>query len=67
MFAPNQSGQRFGNAYSYNAFGMRRTELPSDGLEIVLVMGDSVVNGGASTDQNKLATALASRVGGNTW
>lgn len=51
---------RFRNTISYNSFSMRsgdfgkkkRNELR------VLVVGDSVVNGGALTDQAKLATSL---------
>jgi len=60
MFAPNQDVYRFGNHVMYNAFSMRSESFPPhkssrDELR-VMVIGDSVVNGGALTDQNDLAT-----------
>lgn len=60
MFAPNQDVQRFGNRQLYNEFGMR-----SVGMEEVfqprrvLVLGDSVLNGGNQTDHADLATTLS--------
>lgn len=60
MFAPNQNGRRFSNSYAYNSQGMRGSEIPNDGREIILVLGDSVVNGGAPSDQLALGTSIAS-------
>jgi lysophospholipase L1-like esterase len=59
---PSSSYHRFGNQIRYNAYGMRSDDFPeakasSDELR-VLVLGDSVVNGGARTDQSQLATTL---------
>lgn len=62
MFQPNQDVNRFGNRQAYNQFGMRSAALPgSDKTEIVLVIGDSVINGGNLTDQADLATTIATR------
>jgi hypothetical protein len=65
LFKPNQRCHRFGNLITYNAYSMRGTpEFPkkkTDPNELrVLVIGDSVVNGGALTDDSKLATTLLS-------
>lgn len=65
MFAPNQDVYRFGNHVVYNTFSMRsdffgpRKRSP-DELR-VMVIGDSVVNGGALTDQDNLATERLKR------
>jgi hypothetical protein len=58
LFAPSRCYSRFGNRVCYNEWSMR-----SDGGDRfdVLIMGDSVVNGGALTDQADLATELLSR------
>ncbi len=54
--------RRFGNTISYNSHSMRSPEFPatkSDPAELrVLVIGDSIVNGGAPSDDSELATAL---------
>ncbi len=59
---PSRSYVRFGKRISYNAYSMRSREFPrvkSDPAELrVLVVGDSIVHGGAQTDQQALATAL---------
>jgi lysophospholipase L1-like esterase len=62
LYKPSSSYRRFGNAISFNAFSMRSEEFAlhkssPDELRI-LVMGDSVVNGGVLTDQSELATEL---------
>jgi hypothetical protein len=53
---------RFGNTLSVNRWHMRSPEIEprkSDPRELrILVMGDSVVNGGSPTDDRDLATAL---------
>lgn len=52
--------QRFGNTVHINAWHMRSAEVlarKSDAAEVrVMFMGDSVINGGALTDQSDLAT-----------
>lgn len=66
LFAPNQDCKRFGNQIVYNAVSMRSTHMPSAkrGQEArrVLIIGDSVVNGGVMTDQKDLASELL-----DTW
>ena len=62
LFKPG-TYHRFGNTITYNSFSMRADEVPPtkqgpDELRI-LVFGDSVVNGGAHTDDSELATRLA--------
>lgn len=63
LFKPNQRCHRFGNFIQYNAFSMRNQDLtaskPSNSVR-VLMFGDSVLNGGAQTDQRDLATTIAS-------
>ena len=62
MFAPSRTYRRFGNMVAYNQYSMRSDEFPGHktvpGERRVLVLGDSVVNGGAQTDQSQLATSL---------
>jgi lysophospholipase L1-like esterase len=57
---PNQDLRRFGNRVLVNEWGMRSGPLPlrkGDPEEFrVLVIGDSVVNGGVQTDHDDLAT-----------
>lgn len=61
MYAPNQDLYRFGNHQLYNEFGMRSVPLRQVNQQHrVLVFGDSVLNGGALTDQSALATTFAS-------
>lgn len=61
LFQPNQTCSRFGNRIHYNAFSMRSDDFPlhkSDRHEVrILFLGDSIINGGALTDQANLATA----------
>ncbi len=59
---PAKSYLRFGNRISYNAYSMRSRDFPRNKVNPnelrVLVMGDSIINGGAQTDQQALATTL---------
>lgn len=60
MFAPNQDVMRFGNRQLFNELGMRSPPLDSViQPERILAMGDSVLNGGALTDHEALATTIA--------
>lgn len=59
--------QRFGNTVTVNSFGMRSPEsavLPlPEGARRILVIGDSIVNGGSLTDDSDLSTSqLAARL-----
>jgi hypothetical protein len=56
---PNQNRFRFRHHVYYNAFSMRSPEIESQSKKI-LGLGDSVINGGAHTDQDSIATALLS-------
>lgn len=61
-FVPSQTVHRFHHLIHYNAFSMRSddcTARKSDPNELrVLVLGDSVINGGAATDQSEVVTTL---------
>jgi hypothetical protein len=58
IYAPNQEVKRFGNMVRTNNISMRNEALsPADSITILLV-GDSVVNGGSLTDQDSLATTF---------
>lgn len=57
---PNQDVHYFGNRIRYNSHSMRSPE-PGDAPQerFVLVLGDSVVNGGRRLHQREIATSLA--------
>lgn len=62
LLKPNQNLMRFGNEIIVNSWGMRSPEMSSkknnaDELR-VLVIGDSVVNGGSQIAQAQLSTSL---------
>ncbi|MDB5174878.1 MAG: hypothetical protein JWN51_3651 [Phycisphaerales bacterium] len=62
LFKPSRTYHRFGHRISYNAYSMRCDDFPlhkarPDELR-VMVIGDSVVNGGARVDQTDLVTSL---------
>lgn len=62
LFSPNQTCRRFGNLVHYNGYSMRSDDFGANKADPneyrVMVFGDSVVNGGALTDQSRLATTL---------
>jgi lysophospholipase L1-like esterase len=65
LYQPNQDLHRFGSHLHFNAYSMRADDFPAhktDPRELrVMVLGDSVVNGGAKTDQSELATTILQR------
>lgn len=65
MFRPCQDCMRLGNRVKFNAYSMRSEDFPShktDPAELrVIVLGDSVINGGNLTDQADLATEIVRR------
>jgi len=65
MFAPNQEIKRFGNRFKTNPWGMRSENFPRWKLDHsqlrILVIGDSIVNGGHPTDHSRLATTIVQR------
>ena len=56
---PNQQRFRFRRHIGYNSFSMRSPE-PDSRNNIILGLGDSVLNGGVLTDQDSLASTLLS-------
>ena len=64
LLAPNQQTQRFGNRIDINSYSMRSAPIdptPSASTSRVLMLGDSIVNGGWWTDQTDTLSALLSR------
>lgn len=61
MHAPNQYTKPFGNLLQTNQFGMRSRKLESNDDVHVLVLGDSVINGGNPMPQEAIATTLLER------
>ncbi|OCQ94225.1 lipolytic protein G-D-S-L family [Nostoc sp. MBR 210] len=61
LLAPNQSTRRFGNRIEINEFSMRSSPIakipPSQTLR-VLLLGDSIANGGWWTDQKNTISSL---------
>lgn len=65
LFRPDMTYKRFGNRIAYNSVSMRAREprRPPSACELrVLVLGDSIINGGSETDQKALATSIAEAV-----
>lgn len=58
IYAPDQRVVRFGNVISTNSFSMRSREVAPEDTTVILLLGDSVVNGGSLTDQDSLASTL---------
>ena len=54
----NQNVIRFGNKFSTNSFGMRSSNINPEQDEILLLVGDSVVNGGALFDQSETISTI---------
>ncbi len=66
LLVPNQKCRRFGHDYVVNKWSMRTGEISEHRAEgaagaeeyRVMVLGDSIVNGGAKIDQSELATTI---------
>lgn len=64
MLQPGRAYRRFGNDFKVNRYGMRSAEITPrrEGNEVrLLVLGDSVPNGGSLTDQSELASEILKR------
>ena len=65
LLAPSSTYHRYGHVIRCNAYSMRSDDFTArkqnDAELRVMVIGDSVVNGGAAVDQNDLATELLKR------
>ena len=58
IYAPNQDLTRFGNVIRTNNLSMRSDALsPKDSL-VILLIGDSVINGGNLTDHDRIASTM---------
>lgn len=69
-FRPNQQLRRFGHPIFINQWGMRSAPLapqPAPGRRRLLVLGDSIVWGGAETDQDAIAVSRLQRRLGPGW
>jgi hypothetical protein len=58
IYAPNQNVERFGNTVATNEFSMRSKPLSKKDKARILKIGDSIINGGAQTDQDSLASSI---------
>lgn len=61
LLAPNQQTYRFGSRIEINEFSMRSgkiTQIPTPGTLRVLLLGDSIANGGWWTDQKNTISQL---------
>ncbi|MBL9150557.1 MAG: SGNH/GDSL hydrolase family protein [Phycisphaerae bacterium] len=71
LLAPNQDVRRFGCRTITNDVGMRSRPISATRTDPnerrILVIGDSVVNGGAVTDHEALATTIAERSLQEAW
>jgi lysophospholipase L1-like esterase len=56
VFAPNQHINRFGNIIRTNELSMRSDPVLSSDSLVILLIGDSVINGGSLTDHDSLAS-----------
>ena len=63
---PSHTYHRFGNTISINAYGMRSADFPPHKINPnelrILVIGDSVIFGGAQVDQPDVCTSVAQRI-----
>lgn len=58
IYAPNQHCTRFRNVVKTNEFSMRSEPIQANDTTVVLLIGDSVINGGNPTDHNDLASTI---------
>lgn len=64
LLAPNQSVKRFGNRIEINEYSMRSSNFapkPEIGTQRILMIGDSIINGGWWTDQKDTVSELIAR------
>ena len=58
IYAPNQKLKRFGNIIRTNSLSMRSSEVSVNDSLVILLIGDSVINGGNLTDHDSIATTM---------
>jgi hypothetical protein len=64
LMAPDQDVRYGGIRYITNALGLRNGPIGPKNRRRVLVLGDSVINGGQQTTQDSLATVIAQQASG---
>lgn len=62
IYAPNQDLQRMGHHFRTNSLGMRSDNLSANDSIRILLIGDSVINGGAHSDNEDLAGNMLSKM-----
>lgn len=58
IYAPNQEVNRFGNRIVTNSLSMRSDELSPADSTVILLVGDSVINGGSLTDHDNIGSTM---------
>lgn len=58
VYAPNQNHFRFRNVVRTNEVSMRSEPISASDTTVILLIGDSVINGGNPTDHNELASTI---------
>lgn len=58
IYAPNQKLTRFGNHIRTNSLSMRSDETSASDSLVILLIGDSVINGGNLTDHDSIASTM---------
>jgi lysophospholipase L1-like esterase len=61
VHAPNQDRLIYRNKFVTNEFGMRSDHLDDQREQTILLIGDSVINGGNPTDHDSLASTILQR------
>ncbi|GAB3641449.1 hypothetical protein [Spirosoma arcticum] len=55
---PNQTTKIYGNKFSTNEYSMRSKSISTNDTSVILLIGDSVLNGGNTIDQEDLASTI---------
>jgi lysophospholipase L1-like esterase len=58
IYAPNQEVTRFGNLIRTNSLSMRSEEIAESDSIVILLVGDSVINGGSLTDHDNIGSTM---------
>ena len=62
IHAPSQDRFIYRNKFSTNEFSMRSNPITEKDTSVVLLIGDSVINGGTLTDQDNLASTILEHI-----
>ena len=55
---PNQTTKIYGNKFTTNEYSMRSKPISTNDTSVILLIGDSVLNGGNTIDQDNLASTI---------